>query len=118
MHHYGAMQHETGEPGLLRVLSEAIHARRLVTAYYNGAALTLAPHQVFLRHGALYLGAFNPDKTWRSADDHRLGNFNFAGLGEVTLMDNAFTPIAAYDGGAPGENDTLLVCVSQVPAAA
>lgn len=110
------MQHDTGEPGLLRVLSEAIIGRRLVTVQYNGAALTLAPHQVFLRHGALYLGAFNPDKTWRSPEDYRLGNFNLAGLSEVVLADTGFEPIASYDGAAPAEHDNVLVCVSQVPA--
>jgi hypothetical protein len=112
-HHYGAMQHETGEPGLLRVLSDAIMGGRMVTAQYNGAALKLAPHQVFLRHGALYLGAFNPDKNWRGPDDYRLGNFNFAGLSAVELSETGFAAIPAYDGTPPGEGDQVLVCVSQ-----
>jgi len=110
------MQHESGQPGLLRVLSEAIMGRRMVTAHYNGAALNLAPHQVFLRHGALYLAAFNPDKTWRGPDDYRLGHFNFAGLSEVAFIDTSFEPIAAYDGSAPGEHDAVLICVSQQAA--
>ncbi len=100
----------------MRVLSDAILGRRMVTAQYNGAALTLAPHQVFLRHGALYLGAFNPAKNWRGPEDHRLGNFNVAGLSAIELSEAVFEPIPAYDGSPPGEGDQVLVCIAQVAA--
>ncbi len=88
----------------------------MVSVRYNGAALTLAPHLIFLRHGALYLGAFNPDKTWRSVEDHRLGNFNLAGLSEVACLETPFEPITAYDGTPPAEHDEVLVCVEKTPA--
>lgn len=110
------MQHENGQPGLLRVLSEAILGKRMVRVRYNGAALNLAPHQVFLRHGALYLGAFNPDKNWRGPEDYRLGNFNFAGLSAVELSETSFDAIPAYDGTPPNDGDQVLVSIEQAAA--
>ncbi|QYU70985.1 WYL domain-containing protein [Leptolyngbya sp. 15MV] len=107
------MQHDPGQPGLLRVLSEAIVGRRMIQAHYNGAMRNLAPHLVYLRRGALYLGAFNPDKNWRGPEDHRLGHFNFAGLGEVEVSEAGFDPIAAFDGTAPEAEDTVLVTIDQ-----
>jgi hypothetical protein len=112
------MQHEQAEAGPLRVLSEAIFARRMVSVSYNGATLTLAPHQLFLRHGVPFLGAFNPDKNWRGPEDYRLGNFNLTGLRELTVLDQAFEPIAAFDGSPPSERDQVLVSVETAAAEA
>lgn len=112
------MQHEQAEPGPLRVLSEAIFAQRMVSVSYNGATLKLAPHQLFLRHGVPFLGAFNPDKNWRGPDDYRLGNFNLTGLGELAVLDEHFTPIPVFDGSPPSERDAVLVSVETEAASA
>lgn len=108
------MQHDNEEPGLLRQLSEAILGRRMITAHYNGAVRNLAPHIVYLRRGALYLGAFNPDKIWRGPDDHKLGHFNCAGLTQVSVEPDGFAPIAAFDGTAPEADDVVLVTIDMV----
>lgn len=112
--HYAAMQHESEEPGLLRLLSEAILGRRMIRAHYNGAMRNLAPHIVYLRRGALYLGAFNPDKNWRGPENHRLGHFNCAGLTQVSVEAAGFVPIAAFDGTAPEAEDVVLVTIDMV----
>ena len=64
---------------------EAIARRRHVTAQYNGTRMTLAPHQMFERHGALFVSALNLDKNWRSEEERRLGHFKLDGLGAAML---------------------------------
>lgn len=90
---------------------EAIARKRLVTARYNGAVLTLAPHILFERHGDLFISALNLSKTRGSDDDIRLGQFKLIGLGEVTLLDDPFEPIAAYVADVPRDGDTLILAV-------
>lgn len=95
-----------------RTLIEAIARMRLVVARYNGSEMRLAPHQLFSRHGDLYLRAFNPMKNWRSEEERRLGDFKLAGLSAVTLTEEAFEPLPDFDTAPPREGDQHLFAVA------
>ena len=90
---------------------EAIARRRRVTAQYNGTRMTLAPHQMFERHGALFISALNLGKSWRSDDERRLGHFKLDGLGAPELEDETFEPLPSFEAGAPRDDDVLLMAV-------
>lgn len=103
------MQHEMSERAqAVETLSQAIAERRLVSTCYNGTEMELAPHQIFLRHDALFVGAFNPGKNWRSPEEHRLSYFNLSGLNGVKLRDRGFRPLEEYDGALPRPEDRPL----------
>ncbi|WP_422061348.1 WYL domain-containing protein [Sphingopyxis sp.] len=92
-------------------LMEAIARRRRITAQYNGTRMTLAPHQLFERHGALFVSALNLDKAWRSDDERRLGHFKLDGLGQPELEEEEFEPLPSFEAAAPRDDDVLLMAV-------
>ena len=90
---------------------EAIALKRLVVAEYNGNQLQLAPHQLFERHGELFVSAFNTSKKWRNEEEMRLGHFKLEGLTKVSLTENSFEPLQNYDGSLPRTTDKQLFAV-------
>lgn len=90
---------------------EAIARRRRVTAQYNGTRMTLAPHQMFERHGSLFISALNLDKSWRSDDERRLGHFKLDGLGAAQVEEEEFEPLPTFEAAAPRDDDVLLMAV-------
>lgn len=105
----GAMQQpDSGRVERIETLSRAISEWRLVQTTYNGAEMTLAPHQIFLRHDAMFVSAFNPAKNWRGPEDYRLSYFNVSGLGDVRLQERGFRPLPDYDGSLPRPDDLTL----------
>lgn len=92
-------------------MMEAIARRRTITANYNGARMTLAPHQLFERHGDLFVSALNLGKTWRSDDDRRLGHFKLDGLGAPEIGEESFEPLPSFEAAPPRDDDTLLLAV-------
>ncbi len=106
------MQHEPSDRAqTVETLSRAISEWRMVRATYNGAEMALAPHQLFVRHDALFVSAFNPGKNWRGPEDYRLSYFNIAGLGGVALQDNGFKPLDGFDSSLPRPEDQLLLAL-------
>ena len=83
----------------------------LLTAHYNGLALTLAPHVLFARRGDLFVSALNLAKTWRSADERRLGYFKLAGLADVEVTGEPFEPLP-NSAALPRTDDELLLAVT------
>jgi hypothetical protein len=92
-------------------LMEAVTRKRAVRALYNGALIKLAPHQIFERHGELFLAALNLSKSWRADEERRLGQFKFAGLTEVQLVDETIAPLPSYNGMLPRPDDTLILAI-------
>ncbi len=90
---------------------EAIARRRTITALYNGAQLTLAPHLMFERRGDLFVSALNLNKNWRSDEEPRLGQFKLDGLGAAEVREEGFEPLPSFEPAAPTENDTLLLAI-------
>lgn len=106
------MQQTPAEPvPIERLLIEAIARRMLISAQYNGTEITLAPHQLFERHGDLFIGAYNPAKKIRSDEEPSLGYFKLKGLGQITLTDEAFEPLAGAGAELPRESDVLVFAI-------
>jgi hypothetical protein len=101
--------HRGSSPRL--TLMEAITRQRTVTALYNGAVIKLAPHQIFERRGDLFLTALNLSKNWRADEERRLGQFKFAGLKDVQLLDEAIAPLPSYDGMPPRPDDIPILSI-------
>lgn len=95
-----------------RVVIEAIARTRLVSAIYNGAELLLAPHQLFRRHGALYVSALNTGKTWRSDEQPRLGQFKLDGLRDISLVETPFEPLTDFTPDPSREGDEAIFSVA------
>lgn len=91
------------------IIMEAIARRTAFAARYNGTVIRLAPHLLFERHDDLFVSALNMDKTWRSDEAPRLGQFKLAGLGDVALIDETFEPIEGFDQTAPRPGDTVIL---------
>jgi len=95
-----------------RAFIEAIALKRLVRAVYNGAAMLLAPHQLFQRHGAIFVSALNTARTWRSDEAPRLGQFKLDGLSEVRVADESFEPLPDYTGEPAREGDEPIFSIA------
>lgn len=92
-------------------LMEAVARKLFVTAQYNGIVIKLAPHQIFERHGNLFIGAVNLSKNRRVGDEQQLGYFMLEGLSSVTLLDEAFETLSGYQATTPRSDDTLILTV-------
>ena len=92
-------------------LMEAITRKRAVKALYNGAVIKLAPHQIFERHGDLFLTAVNLSKKWRADEERRLGQFKLAGLKDVAPLEEAIASLPSYDGKLPRPEDILILSI-------
>jgi len=90
---------------------EAIARQKTVEALYNGKLIKLAPHLLFERRGELFVSALNLSKTWRTAEERRLGQFKLAGLGAPDVLDEGFEPLPSYQPAVPHSGDTLLLAI-------
>lgn len=107
------MQHKTPSKSTpIETLAEAIQTCRMLEITYNGTPMSLHPYQMFVRNGAVYLSAFNPNKNWRSQEDWRLGHFNISGISDIAIADG-FEPSSQLDTSLPREGDTLLMAMSE-----
>lgn len=79
---------------LVRAFTEG----RRVVAIYNGKRLCLEPHLLFFRHGEPYLLANNIAKQQLPDGETKLGQFKVAGLTEIILETDTFSPVAGFDG--------------------
>jgi hypothetical protein len=80
------------------LIAHAIRRRVCVTATYNRAHATLAPHSLFERHGDLYLRAVTLDYDGRKPKEAKLGTFKLAGLYQVAVTRKLFSPKAVFAG--------------------
>lgn len=110
--HYAAM-HKTHltQQTVERTFIEAIALKRLVTSVYNGSQLLLAPHQLFARHGALFISAFNTGRNWRRDDERRLGLFKLEGLSNVVLAPGSFEPLPNFKRSPLRQGDEYLFSI-------
>jgi hypothetical protein len=95
-----------------RKFLEAIARKRLIVAEYNGSQLHLAPHQLFTRHGELFVSAFNTGKNWRDEGEFRLGHYKLEGLSNVSVTESSFEPLQTYDGTLPRAGDQQLFAIA------
>jgi hypothetical protein len=110
--HFAAMQNTPDSPPTVeRVLIEAIALKRLVAATYNSSEMVLAPHQLFARHGALFVSALNTRRNWRSDEERKLGHFKLDGLSDVRMEPDSFEPLPTFDANPPREDDQQLFSI-------
>lgn len=110
-HDYIAMQQfDANEAAAAAVLSQAITGKIQVRVKYNGAQMELEHYQIFERHDALYVSAFNPHKNRPNDKPKELGHFRIAGLKDIQLAD-PFTPLAELDRAMPRAEDKLLLAI-------
>lgn len=108
---YDAMQQfNAHEATAAALLSQAVNSKVQVRVRYNGAEMVLDPYQIFERHGALYLSAFNPHKNRPNEKSKELGHFRIAGLKEIQLAD-PFTPLPELDRKMSRDEDRLLLAI-------
>lgn len=103
----------SGRAQIVETLSQAIAEKRYVRTVYNSEDMILAPHQLFVRHDSLFLGAFNPNKNWRGPEDHRLSYFNISGFGAVRLQDDGFAPLDLDLSELPRPEDQMLMALER-----
>ena len=94
-----------------RTLIEAIASKQMAAGVYNGSAILLAPHQLFARHGDLFVLALNTERTPREDSERRLGQFKLAGLSEVALTQETFEPLESFDPGPVRLGDEQLFSI-------
>ena len=80
-----------------RVLLEAIARRQCVSAIYNKARVTLAPHIVYTRHGELFVDAVAMERDGKPPREFKLGTFKLAGLGATAITSRRFDRFPGFD---------------------
>lgn len=96
----------------IELAMEAIVTRSRLEANYNNARLELHPHQLFLRNDALFLRAFNPNKSRRSDEEPSLGNYKLDGLKDLALVRETFDPLESFNGELSRSDDHSLADVT------
>ncbi len=101
-------------PGSAKISAvlDAVTARRVIEVTYNGIRMELWPHEIFVRNQAIYVRAHNPRKARRHDEEPGLGNFNAAGLSDVTLAAARFTPLPSFDGRVEKDGDQTIAAVN------
>lgn len=98
--------------GVDNVLVRTIAQRRRISATYNGGRLRLEPHLLFFRHGDPYVLARNVEKPEAVDTGPKLGQFKLAGMSEIHLDAEEFTPVVGFAGDPPRVGDEVLVTVA------
>jgi hypothetical protein len=106
---YAAMQQE-----MARVIFKAIVEREALTAVYNGQTIELHPHQIFVRHDAMFVRAVNPNKGRRHDEAPSLGEFKLNGLRDLAAAGKAFDPLEGFTGAEERDGEQVLLAV--IPA--
>ncbi|HKT16270.1 MAG TPA: hypothetical protein VJR87_12795 [Allosphingosinicella sp.] len=76
---------------------EAIVLRKCIDATYNRAAVKLAPHIMYTKHGELFLDAVTVERDGRPPREVKLGTFKLAGLRDISVDRRMFEPEPAFD---------------------
>ena len=113
--HHAAMQQEEMSVEEDNQLVRAVTEGRRVVATYNGKRLCLEPHLLFFRHGEPYLLANNIAKQQADEAEPKLGQFKVAGLTEIILETDTFSPVAGFDGLPPRADDAVVLTVTVDP---
>lgn len=93
---------------------EAIARLRCVTATYNRGVVTLAPHILYTRHDELYIDATTIDRDGNPPREVKIGTFKLDGLGDLTLVEQEFTPNALFEPEAEKYIGVTLLAVEPV----
>lgn len=79
------------------VILEGIVRKKCVAATYNRMAVILAPHVLFTRNDALYVGAVTIERDGQPPREPKLGLFKLDGLVGLRLDERDFTISDVYE---------------------
>ena len=106
------MMPETSDPAAA-LFEEGMAGKHCVSAVYNGRALILAPHQLFERHGHLYVRAVTVEVDGEAPREAKIGTYKLSGLREAAGTRKPFRPqlglLAAVE---PHIADTVVTAIS------
>ena len=99
---YGEAMYLTEQPepapnGGAPVVLEGIVRKKCIAATYNRVAVILAPHVLFTKNDALYVGAVTLERDGQLPKELKLGLFKLDGLVGLRLDDRDFTTSNLYD---------------------
>ena len=84
-----------------KLVLEAIALRKCIEATYNRAAVKLAPHILYTKHGELFVDAVTIEREGRPPRETKLGTFKLAGLSIRQIISRQFNPEAIFDKADP-----------------
>lgn len=79
------------------IVFEAIVRKQCVAAKYNRKSVVLAPHVIFTKHDALYIGAITVSRDLIVPRETKLGVFKLDGLADLRLTGRAFETSALFN---------------------
>jgi hypothetical protein len=94
------------------IFHDAIRRKNCVSAVYNRAAVEVAPHVVYSKHGDLFVDGVVLLRDGKPPKEVKLGTFKLAGLSEVKPTSRKFAPHAIFNGGDPKYADAAISVVS------
>lgn len=84
-------------PTLPALIFEAIVRQLCVSATYNRMKVLLAPHVIYTRNDALYVGAVTLLRDGQVPREEKMGAFKLDGLAGLALSEQAFEPRAIFE---------------------
>ena len=94
-------------------LREGIARKRCVSAVYNKRTVIVAPHQMFERHGDLFVRAVTVEIDGQKPKEAKIGTFKLACLKDVEITRKLFRTQADLLAAAePHVADNVLTAVS------
>ena len=94
-----------------RLVLEAIALRKCIEATYNRAAIKLAPHILYTRHGELFVDGVTVEREGVPPREIKLGTFKLAGLGIREIVSRTFTPATLFNPSDPKYDGATLFAV-------
>ncbi|MES2095729.1 MAG: hypothetical protein V4459_03145 [Pseudomonadota bacterium] len=102
---------ETAPAGTAPIVFEAIVRKQCIAATYNRQSLVLAPHVIFTKHDAIYVGAVTVSRDLMVPREVKMGVFKLDGLAGLRLTERAFETSALYSPHDERFSDNALMAV-------
>lgn len=88
---------EPTPPGATPIVLEGIVRLRCIAATYNRMAVVLAPHVLFMRNDALYVGAVTVERDGLPPREAKFGLFKLDGLVGLSPTDRHFEVSSLFE---------------------
>ena len=99
-------------PASTPVVFEAIVKKLAIAATYNRGEVTLAPHIIYTKHGALYLDALTLERDGKPPKEVKLGAFKLAGLAPLRITARRFEISDLFRTNDPRYDGVTLMAVT------
>lgn len=98
-------------PAAPAIVLEAIVKRFAISATYNLAQVTLAPHILYTRHGDLHVDAITLEREGKPPKEVKIGTFKLSGLNALRVTPRHFVPSRMFDAADPKYADVTLMAI-------